>query len=245
MRAGIFDLDGVITNTAKIHFAAWKQTFDEFLQSYSQQQQKPQRPFIEEDYILYVDGKPRIGGIRSFFKSRNISIPLGSSQDDPEAMTLHGVAKKKQAIFIELVNMKGVPLFDSTIRFIHQLIDNDVKTAIVSSSKNCEMILNKAGIEDLFLARLDGMSLDKLGLAGKPQPDLFLEAGRRIDVKPQDAFIVEDALSGVRAGKAGGFGLVIAIDRSGDMEKSFLDNGADIVINDMGDMTMSDVAKMM
>ena len=198
-KAGIFDLDGVITDTAKIHFTAWKRMFDEFLDSYYAKKQEPPLPFTEEDYLHYVDGKPRLDGIRSFFQSRHIMIPEGLKEDDVTEQTIYGLAKKKQQMFIETINIEGIPLFPSTITFINQLHESSIMTAVVSSSKNCQMILNKVGIEDLFETRVDGLVLEELGLRGKPQPDMFLEAAKRIHVHPCDAFIVEDALSGVQA----------------------------------------------
>lgn len=241
INAAIFDMDGVVTDTAKIHFIAWKRMFDEFLATHAKQKIKSHQPFTRKDYLLYVDGKPRIDGIKSFFQARRILVPLGAKDDDELKPTIYGLAKKKQKIFIEHIDQHGVPLFPDTIEFIRQLHNHNIKTAIVSSSKNCQMILSIAGIEDLFAARVDGSVLDELDLAGKPQPDMFLEAARRINVKPCDAVIVEDALSGIQAGKKGKFALVIGIDIQGTMKDIFYANGADIVIHGLNEITVTDI----
>ncbi len=238
LKAGIFDLDGVITDTAKLHFVAWKQLFDEYLSLYGKEPGLHESGFTINDYKYYVDGKPRIEGVRSFLHSHSITLPLGREDDDENRQTMHGLAKKKQGYFLETLDRCGVPLFQDTIKFIKQLIKNNIITAVASSSKNCQMILRRAGIEDLFKTRVDGSHLNALGIRGKPCPDMFLHAAKIIGIKPKDVFIVEDAIVGVQAGRAGGFGLVIGIDREGSHKKLFQENGADLVIENMGDLSL-------
>jgi trehalose 6-phosphate phosphatase len=237
LHAGIFDLDGVITDTAKVHFKAWKNTFDALLPT--------KHLFSEDDYLHHVDGKPRLDGIVSFFQSRGMTVAQGESSDDASEQTVHGLAKRKQDLFLEMLTRDGVPVFESTVAFIRQLRAQGLKTAVVSSSKNCQMVLEQAGLQDLFETRVDGASLDEIGLAGKPAPDMFLEAARRIDVAPQHALVVEDALSGVKAGKAGGFGLVIGLDRQGVMGELFYQQGADIVLPDMQGISVAEAEERM
>jgi beta-phosphoglucomutase family hydrolase len=237
LQAGIFDLDGVITDTATVHFKAWKRTFDVLL--------PPEHLFSEDDYLHHVDGKPRLDGIASFFQSRSMTVPQGTGLDDAPEQTMHGLAKRKQQLFLEMLARDGVPVFESTVRFIRHLRAQGLKTAVVSSSKNCKMVLEQAGLQDLFETRVDGVSLDELGLAGKPEPDMFLEAARHIEVMPEHALVVEDALSGVAAGKAGGFGLVIGLDRRGMMGELFYQQGADVVLPDMHGMSVAEAEERM
>lgn len=237
-QAGIFDLDGVISDTAKVHLLAWKQMFDAFLKIYSEETNQPFVAFTEQDYLQFVDGKPRVDGATSFLESRHITLPLGNASDTSSVNSIYGLASEKQDIFLDYINQNGVPLFESTLAFIKALHENHIKTAVVSSSKNCQKILNKAGIESLFLTRIDGSLLGTLGLQGKPQPDMFLEAAKQIDVLPENAFIVEDAISGIQAGSAGHFGLVIGIDRHQHMAQAFYDEGADIVVTDLSDISV-------
>lgn len=221
--AGIFDLDGVITDTAITHYQAWKQTFDEYLAS---------QTFTESDYHQYVDGKPREAGIESFLQSRNITV---------NASTLADLAETKQQRFLSALETEGVVLFPSTMSLIHQLRKQQIKVAVVSSSKNCQMILDRAEIEALFDTRVDGLTCQESGLPGKPAPDMFLEAASRIQVDPRRAFIVEDAISGAQAGSAGHFGCVIGIDRQGGTKELLYENGADIVVTDINEITLADI----
>lgn len=243
IRAGIFDLDGVITDTAKVHFYAWKQTFDDFLRIYCEKHAKIYHPFSKNDYLTYVDGKPRIKGILSFLHSRNINIPSYSSKDDETSITVTDLAERKQKLFLQTFDKKNITVFSSTIQLIHELHKKNIKTAVVSSSKNCQFILNKAGISDLFHVTVDGLLLKKLNLAGKPEPDMYLEAAKRLHVSPSDAFIVEDSIAGILAGQAGDFGLVIGVDRTGNRRDVYFKNGADLVVNDLSEITINSLLK--
>jgi len=236
LEAGIFDLDGVVTDTAKIHFAAWKQTFDDCLQHYASQDRQSFQAFSEHDYLQYVDGKSRLDGMHSFFQACCIQL---------SKEMLHSLAEKKQALFLELLGKLSVPLFQSTVDLIQQLHDKKIVTAVVSSSKNCKKILETASISDLFSVRVDGVTLEQLDMLGKPSPDMFVEAARGLSVEPANTFIVEDAIVGVQAGRAGGFGLIIGIDRQGSRRELFLKNGADIVVNDLAELALETIVTQM
>ncbi len=225
--AMVFDMDGVITQTQKTHAKAWQRAFDSFMHSYYGG--KNFRPFDpDHDYFQFVDGKPRDEGVRSFLASRDITLPEGRKNDDEEALTVSGMCKKKNSIFLKLLH-EGVKVYDATIELILKLNNFGFKTAVVSSSKNCRAILQSANILHLFDAIVDGTDKVSLDLKGKPEPDLFLEAAKRIGVKPQRAVVVEDALAGIEAGKRAGFALVVAIDRHN--QKAALKNaGADLVV---------------
>lgn len=233
--AVLFDLDGVITATARVHAAAWKQLFDEFLAARAERDGTPFRPFGDEDYRLYVDGKPRYEGVASFLASRGLSLPLGSPEDTPDAPTVCGLGNRKNVLFNALLRRDGVEVFDSTVAVIRRLRAAGVRTAVVSSSKNCATILEVGGISGLFDLRFDGVEAARLYIKGKPAPDTYLEAARRLGVVPARAVVVEDALSGVQAGRAGGFGLVIGVDRAGNGD-ALLENGADIVVADLEEL---------
>jgi len=234
--AVLFDLDGVLTSTATVHSACWKKMFDEFLQGYLAEKGEPFQPFdIDTDYRLYVDGKPRYDGVRSFLESRGIELPQGSPDDALEERTVCGLGNRKDELFNEMVRSEGVEPYEGTIDWVRSLRSHGIKTAVVSSSKNCRVILQAAGIEDLFDTRVDGEVAARLSIPGKPAPDTFLEAAKQLSVKPDRAVVVEDAISGVQAGHAGGFGLVIGVDRHGDAD-ALLDNGADIVVKDLAEM---------
>jgi len=227
--AVIFDLDGVITLTASVHASAWKRLFDEFLMRRAREGGAAFTPFDREaDYHTYVDGKPRIEGVRSFLESRGIELPEGTPEDDSEVATVWGLGKLKNRYFREALDEDSVEVDLQTGALIHELRREDVRVAVASSSKNCGPILARAGLSDLFEARVDGVVSEEIGLSGKPSPDIFLEAARRVDAKPSWSVVVEDAISGVRAGRAGGFGLVIGIDRVG-AAMALRENGADLV----------------
>ena len=245
IKAGIFDLDGVVTDTATIHFQAWKRMLDEYLRLHASQTGEPLQALSEQDYRHSIDGKPRIDGLQSFFKSRHMVVPIGSEDDAAEKSTIHGLAKRKQNVFLELLDRDTVPVFKSTLKFIHTLQQAHVKAVIATSSKNCNTILKKAGIETLFDAQVDGLTLEKLKLAGKPHADMLLEAAKCVQAAPSQCFIVDDAIAGIQAGKAGAFGLVIGIDRTATQQVLYRQNGADIVIHDMSDITLSDIIKHM
>jgi alpha,alpha-trehalase len=229
----VFDLDGVITDTASVHASAWKKLFDKFLMQYSQEKGVEFVPFDNEsDYLDHVDGKPRYKGVEDFLISRGISLNYGDPDDPPEKNTICGLGNKKNLAFNQILQEEGVKVFDSTVTLIKKAISIGMKIGIISSSKNCEMVLKKAGLYDLFEARVDGVIAAKRGLRGKPYPDVFWSASEELGVAQERTVVVEDAISGVTAGSKGGFGLVIGIDRTGIGDK-LLAHGADVVINDM------------
>ncbi len=206
--AAIFDLDGVVTFTARLHSEAWKQLFDEFLRSRAEATGEPFRPFTDADYNAYVDGRPRLDGIRTFLASRGITLPEGTSSDPPDAETVAGLGHPKNRIFRALLVERGVDVDGGAVRLIRELRERGVRVGVASSSKNTPLILETAGLESLFEARVDGITSEELGLRGKPAPDIFLACLERLGARdPGRAVVVEDAVSGVEAGRAGGFGL--------------------------------------
>jgi len=225
--AVIFDLDGVITDTARRHFEAWKATFDDFLAARSPD---GHRPFTLDDYRRYVDGKPRYDGVRSFLQSRGIVLPDGSPGDSPDAETVCGVGNRKNARFRELIETHGVDAFPDAVDFVKTLLARGLKTAIVTSSKNGGPVLDAAGLSAMFETRVDGIVAAALGLAGKPAPDLFLEAARRLGVEARRTVVAEDAVAGVEAGRNGNFGCVIGVARDGS-GSALAEAGADCVIH--------------
>ena len=230
--AVLFDLDGVLTQTAKLHSAAWKEMFDEYLRKRSNETGAPFQEFDDEDYKNYIDGKLRQDGVRSFLASRDIQLPEGSPTDAPSTETVNGLGNRKNVLVVKLIESRGVDVFEHSIKWARHLRETGIKTAVVSSSKNCLAALQSAGIEDLFDLRVDGLVAEKLGLPGKPAPDTFLEAARELGIEPERAVVVEDAIAGVQSGRAGGFGLVIGVDRKGDAD-SLKAAGADIVVSDL------------
>ncbi len=232
LSAYLFDLDGVITDTAELHAHAWKQLFDGFLAARAGPDGAFEPFHLPEDYVAYVDGKPRQDGVRSFLQSRGIELPAGSPSDQPGDATIHGLGNRKNVFFNAVLAQRGVSVFDGTIALIRDLRARGVRTACVSSSKNCRAILQRAGISELFDLVVDGTDIEREGLAGKPRPDGFLRAAGRLGVAPGEAAVVEDAVSGVAAGKAGGFALVIGVDRGAGRD-TLLAHGADIVVDDM------------
>ena len=234
--AVLFDLDGVITDTAAVHARAWKTMFDAYLRQRAKATGTAFEPFtIERDYKTYVDGKPRYDGVRSFLLSRGIELPEGTPADPAEAETVCGLGNRKNDLVNQLIEDEGVVVYDGSVRLLHQLRDAGVRLAIVSSSKNCVTVLRNAGLLDLFDARVDGVVAAERGLPGKPAPDTFLAAARDLGATPERAVVVEDAISGVQAGRAGGFGLVVGVDRDGD-PGALRGNGADVVVTDLGDL---------
>jgi len=239
--AVIFDLDGVITDTAAVHSTAWKQMFDEFLKTWAKRYNKPFTEFRHEaDYLPYVDGKPRYKGVESFLESRDLEIPYGNPEDTPQMETVCGLGNRKNQVFNQIILGGNVMVFETTVDFIHQLKNNNIRIGVASSSKNCKTVLEAAGLLDLFETRVDGVISAELGLKGKPEPDIFMTACNNLNVPYSRAVIVEDAVSGVQAGKNGCFGLVLGIARCGNMD-DLLSNGADIVIHDIGEI---DIAKI-
>ena len=231
--AVIFDLDGVVTDTASIHAAAWAAMFDDFLQRRSANACENHTPFTDDDYRHFVDGKPRYDGVVDFLASRGISLPHGDPSDVVEE-TVCGVGNRKQQRFLERVNA-GVPVFESTVALVGKLAEAGVATAVYSSSRNCEQILDAAGLGDLFAVRVDGVVAEALGLPGKPSPAVLVEATSRLGATPDRAVVVEDAEAGVEAGRDGGFALVIGVDRTGHAD-NLLQHGADVVVSDLSEV---------
>lgn len=230
----IFDLDGVITFTASTHAASWKRMFDEFLQHRSERTRDPFVPFDRErDYLLYIDGKPRIEGVKSFLSSRGIELPEGMPDELPNEETSWGLGNRKNEVFKEVLDSEGVEVDEKTVTFVRELLARGVRVAVASSSRNCLPILERAGLVEMFEVRVDGVVSEQLGLAGKPNPDIFLEAAERLGVAPSESIVVEDAISGVQAGRAGGFGLVIGVDRHG-VARALRENGADLILIGFG-----------
>ena len=238
--AALFDLDGVVTKTARVHASAWQHLFNEYLQSYSIRTGRPFRSFdIEQDYRVYVDGKPRYDGVKSFLDSRGIVLSWGTPEDGPGEDTIYGLGNKKDGYFETYLKESGVEVYEGTVRFLHVARDRGLKTAVVSSSSHCKQVVEAAGLTALFDTRVDGIETQRLHLRGKPAPDTFLEAARRLDVHPARAIVIEDAQAGVAAGRAGGFGLVIGLDRRRQAD-ALRQQGADIVADDLSEFLPPD-----
>jgi trehalose-phosphatase len=235
--AVLFDLDGVVTKTAKVHAAAWKRLFDAYLKK---RDGDAFEPFdVETDYLRYVDGKPRYDGVKSFLESRDIHLPYGSPSDPPDRETICGLGNKKNRYFLTQLEKGWVEVYPTSVDLIRKLRSRDFKTAIVSSSANCGEVLDAAEIADLFDAKVDGVDSEEQGLRGKPAPDIFIEAARRVGVEPQRAIVVEDAISGVEAGKNGRFGCVIGVDR-GRQAEDLKSGGADVVVKDLDEIAVGE-----
>jgi beta-phosphoglucomutase family hydrolase len=229
--ACLFDLDGVLTKTATVHAAAWKRMFDAFLAD-----RPGQAPFdAGHDYTEYVDGKPRLDGVRSFLQSRSITLPEGSPADPPDAATVHGLAARKNELVNEVLAQQGVEAYEGSVRYVRAARDAGLRRAVVSSSANTQAVLRAAGIEDLFEARVDGVVAEREGLRGKPAPDGFLAGARALGVDPGRAAVFEDALAGVEAGRAGAFGCVVGVDRGGAAD-ALRAHGADVVVQDLSEL---------
>lgn len=235
----IFDLDGVITKTAEVHARAWKRLFDEYLKKNAGGDWKP---FDDEDYRLYVDGKPRYEGVKSFLESRGIDLPYGNPDDEPQKETVSGLGNRKNRYFNELIEQDGVEVYEPGVRLVRRLRSAGFKTAVVSSSKNCTAVLEAAGISDLFDRKIDGVDAQEMDLEGKPSPDIFVVAAEQLEVEPARAVVLEDALSGVKAGKRGGFGLVIGVDRTGHGE-DLKQEGADVVLTDLSEVKVRNASE--
>ena len=231
--AVLFDLDGVITSTAEQHFTAWKQMFDEFLT------RRGGGAFERSDYNEHVDGVPRFDGVRNFLRSRDIQVEEGRLDDGPEQETVHGLGNRKNELVNRMIEEQGVTPYEGSVRLLHQLRARGTPCAVVSSSRNTRTVLRAAGLTEMFDARVDGEIAAERGLAGKPAPDTFLAAAASLGVPPQRAVVVEDALSGVAAGRAGGFGLVVGVDRVGQRE-ALLQHGADVVVDDLAELVRDD-----
>jgi beta-phosphoglucomutase family hydrolase len=237
--AVLFDLDGVLTSTAKIHAACWKSMFDDFLRKRAGSSQQPFTPFdVEHDYKAYVDGKPRYDGVRSFLESRSIALPYGSAADDPVTESVSGLGNRKDELVKQAIAAGKVEAYPGSVALLRRLRERKMLMAVVSSSNNCEEILEAAGIADFFAARVDGIVATEKGLHGKPAPDIYLHAAHTLDVPPKRAVVVEDALAGVEAGRAGGFGLVVGVDRN-DVGALLRQHGADIIVADLAELIPS------
>ena len=236
----IFDLDGVITQTASVHARAWKRLFDELLSRQAAQTGAAFVPFdLENDYRRYVDGKPRIAGVTSFLAARRITLPIGAPEDQADRDTIHGLASRKDRYFTELVRDEGVRVSASASSLLREARIRGMRTAVASSSHHCAEILDTAGLTSLFDTRVDGIDLDRLGLPGKPAPDMFLEAARRLNVVPPRTAVFEDAVVGIQAARAGDFGLVIGVGSTARVP-GLLEQGADAVVADLGEIHLED-----
>jgi beta-phosphoglucomutase family hydrolase len=234
IHACLFDMDGVLTETATVHAAAWKEMFDAFLKGHD-----GQAPFDEgSDYGRYVDGKPRYDGVRSFLKSRGIELPEGGPDDPPDAETVHGLGNRKNELVQKLIRERGVKVYDGSRRFVDAAREAGLQTAVVSSSANTREILDAAGIADRFATIVDGRDVADRGLKGKPAPDTFLAAAKALGVAPEEAAVFEDALAGVEAGRAGHFGQVVGVDRVGQAD-ALREHGADVVVEDLSELLES------
>ena len=236
VQACLFDLDGVVTKTALVHAAAWKEMFDEFLRQHAEQTGTEFVPFDKvREYDQYVDGKPRLDGTRSFLKARGIELPEGSPGDPPTAPTVYGLSNRKNALVLEMIDKHGVQVYDGSVRYIKAVRAAGLHTAVVSSSANTVQVLRVAGLTGLFDARIDGVVAKERGLAGKPAPDTFLAGADALGVTAAHAAVFEDALAGVQAGHAGHFGIVIGVNRTGQAAE-LAKHGADVVVNDLEEL---------
>jgi beta-phosphoglucomutase family hydrolase len=234
--ACLFDLDGVLTQTATVHAAAWKEMFDSYLHERAERTGEAFVAFdAVGDYDEYVDGRPRYEGVRSFLASRSIELPAGRPADAPDAETIDGLGNRKNDIVLRLIRENGVEAYAGSVRYVHAARDAGLKRAVVSSSTNCLDVMVAAGIDDLFELRIDGVVAERDHLKGKPAPDTFLAGARGLGVRPDQAAVFEDALAGVAAGHAGGFACVIGVDRIGQAD-ALRAHGADVVVGDLSEL---------
>jgi len=235
VRACLFDLDGVLTQTAKVHAAAWKEMFDGYLRERAARSGKfvPFDPVM--DYDDYVDGKPRYDGVRSFLSARGIALPEGEETDPPDAETVAGLGNRKNEIVLRMIRHDGVEAYEGSVRYVRAARAAGLARAVVSSSSNCREVLVAAGIDDLFEQRIDGLVAEREHLKGKPAPDTFVAGARALGVVPKQAAVFEDALAGVAAGRAGGFVYVVGVDRVGQAE-ALREHGADVVVSDLTEL---------
>lgn len=237
IEALIFDLDGVITQTRRTHKKSWKEMFGHFFA----QRHAEQTPLTEEDYQLFIDGKPRYEGVRAFLRSRGINLPFGKPDDEPGFETICALGNIKNRMFNEILDRDGIEVYPKAVERLKEWKQKGYKTAIVSSSKNCQKILEVAGLQGFFDVSVDGLVSEELGLKGKPDPDIFVEASRRLDAHPENSVVFEDAISGVQAGQRGFFGLVVGVNRFNNLN-ALLQNGADICIDDFDEFDPEDQA---
>jgi beta-phosphoglucomutase family hydrolase len=242
IEAALFDLDGVLTQTAKVHNRAWKQMFDEYLGERAKRTGEPFVPFDSgHDYDEYVDGKPRYDGVRSFLASRGIELPPGTPEDDARTETIDGLGNRKNELVLALIERDGVDAYEGSVRYVHAARDAGLRRAVVSSSANARDVLEAAGMLDLFDEIVDGHVAADEGLPGKPAPDTFLAGARKLGVEPARAAVFEDALAGVEAGRAGRFGWVVGVDRVGHAD-ALREHGASVVVDDLSDLLDRDGA---
>ena len=231
IRVCLFDLDGVLTRTATVHFAAWKRAFDEFLQRFD-----PQQPeFSQVDYNRYVDGKHRADGVRGFLASREITLPEGTAGDPPEAATVQAIATRKNDMVLRELDEHGVETYPGSVDYLRAVKRAGLATAVVTASANGEKVIDAGGFADLIDVRVDGLVAARDALRGKPEPDTFLAGARALGVEPAEAVVYEDALSGVAAGRAGKFGFVVGVDRVGQAAQ-LAEMGADVVVQDLSEL---------
>lgn len=235
IRACLFDLDGVLTQTAAIHARAWAQTFDELLQQRARETGEPFHPFTEADYAAYVDGKQRVDGVRDFLASRGITLPAGDRDDDGTQQTLAGVGNRKNELLLRLVAEQGVGVYEGSRRYLHAAREAGLACAVVSSSANAALVLEVTGLDQEIEVLVDGSLAHALGLPGKPAPDTFLEGARRVGQPPAACAVIEDAIAGVAAGRAGDFGYVVGVDRLGQAD-ALRERGADVVVTDLEEL---------
>lgn len=239
IRACLFDLDGVLTRTARVHAAAWQAMFDSFLRDRAAQAGGGREGFVPfdpvADYREYIDGKLRSDGVRSFLAARGIELPEGSATDPPAANTVHGLGNRKNELVLSLIRTKGVDVYEGSVRYVRAAADAGLRRAVVSASENTLAVLDAAGIADLFEVRIDGTVAAERHLQGKPAPDTFVAAASALEVDPREAAVFEDALAGVAAGRAGGFGCVVGVDRAGQAG-ALREHGADVVVGDLAEL---------
>jgi beta-phosphoglucomutase family hydrolase len=236
VRACLFDLDGVLTDTASVHKKAWKAMFDSYLRDGAKRTGAPFVPFdMGADYQTYIDGKKREDGVRSFLTARGITLPEGDPDDGPSAETVHGLGNRKNDLFQEAIHQDGVKVFEGSRRYLEAVSAAGLAVAVVSSSSNTREVLEVTGLDEFVQHRVDGATMREQHIAGKPAPDSFLRAAELLDVTPAEAAVYEDALAGVEAGRSGHFGCVVGVDRVGQAE-ALRDKGADIVVTDLADL---------
>ena len=236
IRGCLFDLDGVLTKTAQVHDAAWQEMFDGYLRERSRRTGEPFVPFDRvADYGNFVDGKPRADGTRSFLQSRGIELPEGSPDDPPDAETVEGLSNRKNEILLRRIHEDGVEAYPGSVCYVRAVCDAGLRRAVVTSSANCRDVLASAGLEDLFETHIDGLTVEREHLRGKPAPDSYLAGARALGLEPGAAAVFEDALAGVAAGRAGRFGFVVGVDRLGQAD-ALAEHGADVVVADLAEL---------